>query len=96
MERVVDDDHAWNNRTLRFRTQESALEQGWLVGDGATLVPLEQLACRFDRTLSLVSAAWLVDLLPERIQQQVRTETLGAQAMKYPVPMARVTRRTAR
>lgn len=82
------------DRSLRFSEHETALEQGWL------LVELEQrynygreeLARRFDRSLSWVSRRLaLVDLLPEAIQQQVREGKISAHvAMKFLVPVARV------
>jgi len=82
------------DRSLRFSPHETALEQAWL------LVELEQrygygqeeLARRFDRSLSWVSRRLaLVDLLPEAIQQQVREGKLSAHvAMKFLVPVARV------
>jgi len=53
---------------------------------------LEELARRFDRSVSWVSRRLaLVELLPETIQQQVREGAIAAQmAMKYLVPIARV------
>src|ERR1700689_5012087 len=82
------------DRSLRWAEHETALEEGWL------LVELEQrfgygldeLARRFDRSLSWVSRRLaLVDVLPEAIQQQVREGKLAAQvAMKNLVPVARV------
>jgi len=82
------------DRSLRFSPHETALEQAWL------LVELEQrygygqeeLARRFDRSLSWVSRRLaLVDLLPEALQQQVREGQLSAHvAMKFLVPVARV------
>jgi ParB family chromosome partitioning protein len=82
------------DRTLRFSSQESALEQGWLLSEMEQRFgySLEELARRFDRSTSWVSRRLaLVELLPEAIQQQVREGTLGAQlAMKYLVPVARV------
>ena len=81
-------------RSLRCRAQESALEQGWLLVEMEQSFGygLEELAHRFDRSVSWVSRRLaLVELLPESIQQQVREGKLGAQlAMKYLVPMARV------
>jgi ParB/RepB/Spo0J family partition protein len=81
-------------RTLRHSPQESALEQGWLLGEMEQSFGygLEELARRFDRSVSWASRRLaLVELLPESIQQQVREGKLGAQlAMKYLVPMARV------
>jgi ParB/RepB/Spo0J family partition protein len=81
-------------RSLRCRCQESALEQGWLLVEMEQSFGygLEELARRFDRSVSWISQRLaLVELLPESIQQQVREGKLGAQlAMKYLVPMARV------
>ena len=83
-------------RTLRCSPQESALEQGWLLVEMEQSFGygLEELARRFDRSVSWVSRRLaLVELLPESIQQQVREGKLGAQlAMKYLVPVARVSR----
>src|SRR6202790_575843 len=82
------------DRSLRLSEQETALEQGWLLAELEQRFGygLEDLARRFDRSVSWVSRRLaLVELLPETIQQQVREGTLGAQlAMKYLVPMARV------
>jgi ParB/RepB/Spo0J family partition protein len=81
-------------RSLRCRSQESALEQGWLLVEMERSFGygLEELARRWERSVSWVSRRLaLVELLPESIQQQVREGKLGAQlAMKYLVPMARV------
>jgi len=81
-------------RSLRFSPQETALEQGWLLAEMEQCFgySLEELARRFDRSVSWVSRRLaLVELLPEAIQQQVREGELGAQlAMKYLVPVARV------
>jgi ParB/RepB/Spo0J family partition protein len=82
------------DRSLRLSPQESALEQGWLLTEMEQRFgySLEQLARRFDRSVSWVSRRLaLVELLPEAIQQQVREGKLAAQlAMKYLVPVARV------
>ena len=62
-------------RSLRFSRQECALEQGWLLSEMAHCFgySLEELARRFDRSVSWVSRRLaLVELLPEAIQQQVR------------------------
>jgi ParB/RepB/Spo0J family partition protein len=62
-------------RSLRCRAQESALEQGWLLVEVEQSFGygLEELAHRFDRSVSWVSRRLaLVELLPESIQQQVR------------------------
>ena len=81
-------------RSLRFSRQECALEQGWLLSEMAHCFgySLEELARRFDRSVSWVSRRLaLVELLPEAIQQQVREGTIAAQtAMKYLVPIARL------
>lgn len=80
-------------RSLRFSRQECALEQGWLLSEMAEHFgySLEDLARRFDRSISWVSRrVALVELLPEAIQQQVREGKIAAQtAMKYLVPVAR-------
>ena len=81
-------------RSLRCSPQESALEQGWLLGEMEQSFgySLEELARRWDRSVRWVSGRLaLVELLPETMQQQVREGKLGAQvAMKYLVPMARI------
>jgi ParB family transcriptional regulator, chromosome partitioning protein len=82
------------DRTLRLGQQETALEQGWLLSEMERHFhySLEELARRFDRSMSWVSRRLaLVELLPEAIQQQVREGKIAAQlAMKYLVPVARV------
>jgi len=82
------------DRSLRFSSQESALEQGWLLSEMEQRFhySLEELGRRFDRSVSWVSRRLsLVEQLPEMIQQQVREGLLSAQlAMKYLAPMARV------
>jgi ParB family transcriptional regulator, chromosome partitioning protein len=82
------------DRSLRFSRQECALEQGWLLSEMEQHFgySLQDLARRFDRSVSWVSRRLaLVELLPEAIQQQVRDGRIAAQtAMKYLVPMARV------
>jgi ParB family transcriptional regulator, chromosome partitioning protein len=84
------------DRSLRLSAKESALEQGWLLAEMEQRFGygLEDLARRFDRSVSWVSRRLaLVELLPENIQQQVREGAITAQvAMKYLVPMARVNR----
>jgi ParB family chromosome partitioning protein len=73
-------------RSLRFSKHESALEQGWLLSEMEQRFSysLEELARRFDRSVSWVSRRLaLVELLPEAIQQQVREGQIAAQvAMK--------------
>jgi ParB family transcriptional regulator, chromosome partitioning protein len=81
------------DRSLRWGEHDTALEEGWLLveleqrfGYG-----LEELARRFDRSTSWVSRRMgLVELLPEGVQQQVRSGAIAAHvAMKYLVPVAR-------
>ena len=78
----------------RWAERQTALEQGWLLtemeqrfGHG-----LEELARRFDRSVSWVSRRLaLVEQLPEAIQQQVREGKISAHvAMRYLAPVARV------
>ena len=82
------------DRSLRFATHETALEQGWLLSELEKHFgySLEDLARRFDRSVSWVSRRLsLVDLLPEAIQQQVRDGQICAHmAMKFLAPIARV------
>jgi ParB family transcriptional regulator, chromosome partitioning protein len=85
------------DRSLRFSRQECALEQGWLLSEMERCFGYspDELARRFDRSPSWVSRRRaLVELLPETIQQQVREGRIAAQtAMKYLVPVARVSAR---
>jgi ParB family transcriptional regulator, chromosome partitioning protein len=82
------------SRSQRMSPQESALEQGWLLSEmeHRFSYSLDELARRFDRSMSWVSRRLaLVELLPEAVQQRVREGNLSAQiAMKYLVPVARV------
>ncbi len=82
------------DRSLRQPDQETALEQGWLLAELEQRFGygLEELARRFDRSVSWVSRRLaLVELLPETIQQQVREGKIGAHvAMKFLVPVARI------
>jgi ParB family transcriptional regulator, chromosome partitioning protein len=82
------------DRSLRFSVHETALEEGWLLAELEQRYGYgqEELARRFDRSLSWVSRRLaLVDLLPEAIQEQVREGQLSAHvAMKFLVPVARV------
>jgi len=82
------------DRSLRFSAHETALEEGWLLAELEQRYGYgqEELARRFDRSLSWVSRRLaLVDLLPEALQQQVREGKLSAHvAMKFLVPVARV------
>jgi ParB family transcriptional regulator, chromosome partitioning protein len=82
------------DRSLRLSEQETALEQGWLLAELEQHFGygLEELARRFDRSVSWVSRRLaLVELLPETIQQQVREGKVGAHvAMKFLVPVARI------
>jgi ParB family transcriptional regulator, chromosome partitioning protein len=82
------------DRSLRYRRQETALEQGWLLSDLRRRFgySVEQLGRRFDRGTSWVSRRLaLADVLPELIQQEVRHGRISAHiAMKYLAPAARV------
>jgi ParB/RepB/Spo0J family partition protein len=81
------------DRALRWSQPDSALEEGWLLAELEQRFGygLEELACQFDRSMSWVSRRLaLVELLPDSVQQQVRTGEIPAQvAMKYLVPVAR-------
>ena len=80
-------------RSLRMAERATALEEGWLLAELEQRFSygLEELARRFDRSLSWVSRRLaLVELLPESVQQHVRNGTISAHvAMKFLVPMAR-------
>ena len=81
------------DRSLRMAERATALEEGWLLAELERRFGygLEELARRFDRSLSWVSRRLaLVELLPQSVQQQVRSGTITAHvAMKYLVPVAR-------
>jgi ParB/RepB/Spo0J family partition protein len=80
------------NRSLRWSPQESALEQGWLLADLQQRFgyDLEELAQRFDRSVKWVTSRLaMVELLPQSVQQQVRSGEISAQvATKYLLPVA--------
>ena len=80
--------------SLRWAEHQTALEQGWLLAEMEQRFGygLEELARRFDRSVSWVSRRLaLVELLPEAIQQQVREGKIAAQvAMRFLVPVARI------
>ena len=82
------------SRSQRMSPQESALEQGWLLSEMEQRFSysLDELARRFDRSISWVSRRLaLVELLPKAVQRHVREGNIAAQiAMKYLVPVARV------
>ncbi|MBI2839381.1 MAG: ParB N-terminal domain-containing protein [Acidobacteria bacterium] len=88
------------DRFMRTRTSETALEQGWLLREmvGRFALSLEELARRFDRSVSWVSRRLaLVKELPEEIQERVRNgEIVAYAAMKYFVPLARANRMQSR
>jgi ParB family transcriptional regulator, chromosome partitioning protein len=81
------------DRSLRLSEHETALEVGWLLTELEQRFgySLDELACRFDRSVRWVTRRLaLVELLPEAIQQQVREGKVTAQiAMKFLVPVAR-------
>jgi len=80
-------------RSLHWSERESALEEGWLLAELEQHFGygLEELARQFDRSVSWVSRRLaLVELLPDNVQQQLRTGEISPQvAMKYLVPVAR-------
>src|SRR5947199_1908650 len=80
-------------RSMRFSEHETALEQGWLLAELERRFGynLEDLARRFDRSVSWVSRRLaLVEQLPETVQQRVRAGEISAHvAMKYLAPVAR-------
>jgi ParB/RepB/Spo0J family partition protein len=81
------------DRSLRMAERATVLEEGWLLAELEQRFgySLEELARRFDRSLSWVSHRLaLIELLPESVQQQVRTGAIPPQvAMKVLVPVAR-------
>jgi ParB/RepB/Spo0J family partition protein len=81
------------DRSMRLTEKETALEQGWLLAELEQRFgySLEDLARRFDRSVSWVSRRLsLVEQLPETVQQRVRTGEISAHvAMKYLAPVAR-------
>jgi len=83
-------------RLIRATSEESAFEQGlWLQElQHRFAVPLEDLARRFDRSVSWVSRRLaLVRDLPEPVQQAVlRGQVVPHAAMKSLVPLARANR----
>ena len=84
------------DRSQRTAEGETALEQGWLLAElhRSFGLSLEDLARRFDRSVSWVSRRLaLVRELPESVQQLVRLGKIGAHsAMKYLTPIARANR----
>jgi ParB/RepB/Spo0J family partition protein len=81
------------DRSLRLSEHETALEVGWLLAELEQRFGygLDELARRFDRSISWVSRRLaLVEVLPQAIQQQVREGKISAQvALKFLVPVAR-------
>lgn len=81
------------NRSSHWSQRESALEEGWLLADLQQRFgySLQELANRFDRSVSWVSGRLaLVEVLPQSVQQQVRSGEISAQvATKYLLPVAR-------
>jgi hypothetical protein len=80
------------NRSSHWSQRESALEEGWLLADLQQRFgySLQELANRFDRSVSWVCRRLaLVEVLPQSVQQQVRSGEISAQvAMKYLLPVA--------
>ena len=81
------------NRSSHWSQRESALEEGWLLADLQQRFgySLQELANRFDRSVSWVCRRLaLVEVLPQSVQQQVRSGEIFAQvATKYLLPVAR-------
>ena len=81
------------HQLLHREAPDTALEQGWLLRTlhEAHACSMEQLARRFDRSVSWVSRrVSLVRELPEVVQRRVQDGRLAAHAaMKYLVPLAR-------
>ena len=83
-------------RLMRAGEGETAVEQAWLLDELVTRfgVSQEQLARRFDRSVSWVSRRLgLVRELPDSVQELVRRgEIVAHAAVKYLVPLARAKR----
>jgi len=83
-------------RLMRTAARESPLEQAWLLDalKSRFRMPIEELACRFDRTPSWVSRRLaLVRALPEAVHEAVRKGRLAPHtAMRVLVPLARANR----
>lgn len=84
------------DRAMRLGEKETAIEQGWWLSELEQRFGyrLQDLARRLDRSVSWVSRRLaLVELLPEAVQQKVRTGQITAHvAMKILVPVARANR----
>jgi ParB family transcriptional regulator, chromosome partitioning protein len=80
------------NRSSHWSKRESALEEGWLLADLQQRFGhnLAQLAHQFDRSVGWISRRLaLVEVLPQSVQQQVRSGEISAQvATKYLLPVA--------
>jgi ParB/RepB/Spo0J family partition protein len=82
------------DRSMRFSGSETALEEGWLLAELEERFGygVDKLARLFDRSVGWVTRRLeLVELLPERVQEQVRNGKITAHvATKYLVAVARV------
>ena len=80
-------------RLMRTTSADSPVEQGWLLWELQDRFSMtqEELARRFDRTISWVSRRLgLVQELPDAVHEQVRSGRLAAHtAMKVLIPLAR-------
>jgi ParB/RepB/Spo0J family partition protein len=82
------------DRSLRAADAETAIEQGWLQELRNLPLSHEDLAKRFDRSVSWVSQRLaLVQVLPQSVQEHIRAGRIPAQAaIKCLVPLARTKR----
>lgn len=81
---------------MRMSRRMTALEEGWLLQELERRFGygVEDLACRLDRSPSWVSRRLaMLELLPEEVQQRVRTGEITAHlAVKFLAPMAKLSR----
>lgn len=96
---LAEDEALVLGRLMQTAEGDSALEQGWLLRELRERfeLSLEELARRFDRSVSWVSRRLgLVKELPEPIHEHVREGRLAPHAaMKFLLPLARANRQGA-
>lgn len=82
------------DRSIHLSERETALEEGWLLGELEQRFGygVDELARRFDRSVGWVARRLaLVEQLPESVQQQVRAGEITAHvATKFLAPVAQV------